>query len=60
LLEDVRTAWRGATLQVGPKYTEAEARQIMLQVEHFMSGLAALCDEDGVPANELDDDAAGA
>lgn len=55
-LEGVRTAWRGATLRVAPKYTEAEAQQIIHQVERFMRGLAGLCDEDGVPASELDDE----
>jgi hypothetical protein len=55
-LGTVRVAWRGTTLQVGPKYTEAEARQILAQVERFIRCLAALCDEDGVPAAELDDD----
>lgn len=55
-LDAVRAAWRGTTLQVGPKYTEAEAKQILAQVELFVRCLAGLCDEDGVSAAELDDD----
>ena len=42
--------WRGAVLQVGPKYTEEEAERIFGLVEPFMRRLAQLCDEDGEPA----------
>lgn len=56
-LDAVRVAWRGASLHVGSKYTEAEAQQILVQAERFKRCLAALCDADGVPASELDDDA---
>lgn len=46
-LDDVRRAWRGARLQVGAKYTEAEAARIVASVECFVRCLADLCDEDG-------------
>ena len=49
-LDAVRRGWRGATLQVGPKYTEEEAERIFRLVEAFMRRLAELCDEDGAPA----------
>ena len=48
-VDAVRRAWRGATLQVGPKYTEEEAERIVRLVEVFMRCLAARCDEDGIP-----------
>jgi hypothetical protein len=56
-LDAVRAAWRDGELQVGSKYTEAEAARIVAVVEHFMCRVAALCDEKGVPAGELDDEA---
>lgn len=46
-LDAVRRGWRGATLQLGPKYTEEEAERIFRLVEAFMRRLAELCDEDG-------------
>ena len=49
-LDAVRRAWRGAVLQVGPKYTEEEAERIFGLVGPFMRRLAQLCDEDGEPA----------
>jgi len=49
-IDAVRRAWRGAALQVGPKYTEEEAERILRFVEAFMRCLAARCDEDGIPA----------
>lgn len=56
-LDAARAAWRGASLQVAAKYTETEAQHIFAQAERFMRAVAALCDEDGVPASELDDGA---
>jgi len=49
-LDAVRRSWRGATLQVGAKYTEEEATRILHLVEAFMRCLATNCDEDGDPA----------
>ena len=49
-LDAVRRGWRGAALQLGPKYTEEEAERIFRLVEAFMRRLAELCDEDGAPA----------
>jgi hypothetical protein len=53
-LDAVRRGWRGATLQVAPKYTEEEAARILHLVEAFMHCLARLCDEDGTPAARRD------
>ena len=41
-LDAVRRGWRGATLQVGPKYTDEEAERILHLVEAFLRHLAAL------------------
>jgi len=49
-LDAVRRGWRGAALQLGPKYTEEEAERIFRLVDAFMRRLAELCDEDGEPA----------
>jgi hypothetical protein len=49
-IDAVRRGWRGAALQVGPKYTEEEAERILRLVEAFMRCLAARFDEDGIPA----------
>jgi hypothetical protein len=53
-IDAVRRAWRGATLQVGPKYTEEEAERIVRLVEALMRCLAARCDEDGIPVAPAD------
>ncbi len=49
-VDAVQRGWRGAALQVEPKYTEEEAERILRLVEAFMRCLATRCDEDGSPA----------
>lgn len=48
-LDAVKHPWRNATMHVEAKYTDDEARHILLAVRGFMKRLASRCDENGEP-----------